>query len=159
MLHGEGGETNFCFGAVVNADGCGKVIRSSREAGKECSSHLKCRCVTSPHLPLLQSAFPPVHQQPGYLPWDTLTSLCFWSAANPGGGIFYLATCTEASTISRYLGTSELFPFFLCLLCFLFPFTLTQTHDVVYHLIPFSALSEELSTVVYSSSLHSLLLR
>lgn len=125
MLHEEGGASNFCFSAMMNAGACGKVIRSSREAGKEYKSHLICRCATSPHLPFLQSAFPPV--QPGYILWDTLTSL--W-------GIFlYSATCPEGKH-HLPLGTSELFPFFLCFLC---PFTFNP--DSCCCLSPYSILS------------------
>lgn len=138
MLHREGGANNFCFSALLSAGGCGKVIRSSREAGKEDNSHLKCMCE-----------------------WDTLPSLWPWSAANPGGGIFlYSATCTDVKH-HLSLGTSELFPVFIFLFCFLFLSLLTQTRVVaVYHLIPFSALSVEVSTVLGKhSSLRSLLLR
>lgn len=154
MLHGEGGANNFCFSAVVNAGGCGKVIRSSREAGIECSSHLKCRCVTflsskvpfllstssqdtSPEIPSLLFAF------------DQLQTQMEASSIQP-------LVLRQAPFLTGYIRVIS-FLHFLTLL----PFSFHFNPDSCCCLSPYSILSpsEELSTVVDSSSLHSLLLR
>lgn len=117
--------------------------------------------ITSPHLPLLQGTFPSVRQQPGYLLWDSLISLCLGQLQTQVEASSSIQPpVRRANTISHWVHQSYFLSSFSYFSSF-FLSLLSHIHVVVYHVIPFSALSVEVSTVLgeHSSSLHSLLLR